>query len=110
MAVKLKLKKGDPVIVISGRRADKGKISKILAVYPEEQRVVVEKVHMIKEFVRPNPQKNIKGGVVEREGAIRVEKVMYYCKDCESGTRIAYKISPDGTKMRICHKCKKVLD
>ncbi len=110
MATKIKLKKGDPVIVISGRKADKGKISKILSVSPAKGTIVVEKVHMIKEFVRPNPSKNIQGGVVEREGAIRAEKVMYYCKDCESGTRIAYKFSKDGSKQRICHKCKKVLD
>ncbi|HNX96450.1 MAG TPA: 50S ribosomal protein L24, partial [Candidatus Aminicenantes bacterium] len=61
------------------------------------------------EFVRPNPQKNIKGGVVEREGEIPVNKVMYYCKECEQGVRIGYKVSGDG-KQRVCKKCQVVLD
>jgi len=106
---KMKLKKNDPVIVVSGRKGDRGKIGRILRTVPAKNRVVVEKVHTLKEFVRPNPQKNIKGGVVEREGEIPVSKVMYYCKECEQGVRIGYKVSGDG-KQRVCKKCQVVLD
>ncbi|MCJ7524056.1 MAG: 50S ribosomal protein L24 [Candidatus Aminicenantes bacterium] len=106
---KFKLKKDDPVIVKSGRRQDKKKTGKILHIVSDKNRVVVEKIHIIKEYVRPNPQKNIKGGIVEREGAIPIEKVMYYCKECEQGVRIGYKISDTG-KQRICRKCGVVLD
>jgi large subunit ribosomal protein L24 len=104
-----KLKKNDPVIVVSGPRADRRKVGKLMRIIPEKGRVVVEKIHMIKEYVRPNPQKNIKGGIIEKEGAIPASKVMYYCKECERGVRIGYK-QADGKKQRICRKCRVVLD
>jgi len=107
--VKFKLKKNDPVIVTSGRRQDRKKTGKILRIVAEKNRVVVEKVHLIKEYVRPNPQKNIKGGIVEREGTIPIEKVMYYCKECEQGVRVGYKVGNAG-KQRVCKKCGVVLD
>jgi large subunit ribosomal protein L24 len=106
---KIKLKKNDPVIVKSGRRADKGKVSKIMRLVPEKKRLVVEKIHLIKEYVRPNPQKNIKGGIVEREGTIPMNMVMYFCKECEQGVRVGYKIA-DGVKHRVCKKCNTILD
>jgi large subunit ribosomal protein L24 len=106
---KFKLKKNDTVIVKSGRRQDKKKTGKILRIVSEKNRVVVEKIHIIKEYVRANPQKNIKGGIVEREGTIPIEKVMYYCKECEQGVRIGYLIS-DAGKQRVCKKCGVVLD
>ena len=105
---KFKLKKNDMVIVKSGRRQDKKKTGKILRIVTEKNRVVIEKIHLIKEYVRPNPQKNIKGGIVEREGTIPIEKVMYYCKECEQGVRIGYKVSDTG-KQRVCKKCGVVL-
>jgi large subunit ribosomal protein L24 len=97
------------VIIKSGRRQDKKKTGKILRIVSEKNRVVIEKIHIIKEYVRANPQKNIKGGIVEREGAIPIEKVMYYCKECEQGVRIGYRISDSG-KQRVCKKCGVVLD
>lgn len=129
--MKSKLKKNDPVIVVRGNRKDKGKIGKILRIIPEKQRLVVEKVRVIKEYVRANPQKNIQGGIVDREGSIPMSSVLYYCKECEQGVRIGYKISGivesegKGTKstkskkstppakpfkQRICKKCGVVLD
>jgi large subunit ribosomal protein L24 len=106
---KFKLKKNDTVIIQSGRRQDKKKTGKILRIVSEKNRVVVEKVHIIKEYVRANPQKNIKGGIVEREGAIPISSVMYYCKECEQGVRIGYRLSDSG-KQRVCKKCGVVLD
>jgi large subunit ribosomal protein L24 len=106
---KFKLKKNDTVIIKSGRRQDKKKTGKILRIVSEKNRVVIEKIHIIKEYVRANPQKNIKGGIVEREGSIPIEKVMYYCKECEQGVRIGYRISDSG-KQRVCKKCGVVLD
>jgi large subunit ribosomal protein L24 len=106
---KFKLNKNDVVIVKSGRRQDKKKTGKILRIVSEKNRVVVEKIHIIKEYVRANPQKNIKGGIVEREGTIPIEKVMYYCKECEQGVRIGFRISDSG-KQRVCKKCGVVLD
>jgi large subunit ribosomal protein L24 len=126
--MKAKLRKHDPVIVIRGNRADRGKVGKILRIIPDKQRLVVEKVRVIKEYVRANPQKNIQGGIVDREGSIPLSSVMYYCKECEQGVRIGFKITGDaesedkGTKskkstklakplkQRICKKCGVVLD
>lgn len=107
--LKSKLKKNDPVVVIRGRREDKGKVGKILRFLPEKQRVVVEKVHMVKEYVRPNPQKNIQGGIVEKEGSIPLSSVQYYCRECEQGVRIGNKVSESG-KARVCRKCGTHLD
>lgn len=106
---KFKLKKNDPVIVTSGRRQDRKKTGKVLRIMADKNRVVVEKIHVIKEYVRPNPQKNIKGGIVEREGAIPLSQVMYYCKECEKGVRVGYKGS-GANKQRVCRSCGVVLD
>ncbi|MEN8154221.1 MAG: 50S ribosomal protein L24 [Acidobacteriota bacterium] len=106
---KFKLHKGDTVIVVRGRKEDKGKKGKIMNILAEKERVVVEKVHTVKEYVRANPQKNIQGGIVDREGSMPMASVMYYCKECEQGVRIGYKIEKDD-KQRVCKKCGVVLD
>jgi large subunit ribosomal protein L24 len=126
--MKIKLRKDDPVIVVRGKRSDKGKIGKILRILPKKKRVVVEKIHVVKEYVRANPQKNIQGGIVDREGTIPLSSVMYYCRECEQGVRIGYSLfqsaaDQGGTaksgkersgskpgKQRICKKCGVVLD
>lgn len=108
---KLKLKKDDPVIIVRGNRKDKGKIGKIIRINSEKQRVVVEKVHIVKEYVRANPQKNIQGGIVDREGSIPLASVMYYCKECEQGVRIGFhEADGQNAKQRVCKKCDVVLD
>lgn len=106
---KLKLKKGDPVIVVSGKKEDKGKKGKIIRLLSDKDRVVVEKVHIVKEYVKANPQKNIQGGIVDREGSIPRASVMYYCSECEQGVRIGYKMDQE-SKSRVCKKCGVVLD
>jgi large subunit ribosomal protein L24 len=129
--IKAKLKKSDSVIVVRGNRKDKGKVGKILRIIPDKQRLVVEKVRVVKEYIRANPQKNIQGGIVDREGSIPLSSVLYYCKECEQGVRIGYRITEvdesegkgtKGTKgkksttpgkpikQRICKKCSVVLD
>ena len=105
---RLKLRKNDPVVVVRGNRKDRGKVSKISRILSQE-RLVVEKVRIIKEYVRPNPQKNIQGGIVEREGSIPVGNVKYYCKECEQGVRIGFLVS-ENSKQRVCKKCETVLD
>ena len=106
---KYKLKKNDPVIVVRGKKEDRSKVGKIKRILPEKDRLVVEKVHVVKEYVRPNPQKNIQGGIVEREGSIPFASVMYYCKECEQGVRIGFSID-EHDKHRVCKKCGTVLD
>jgi large subunit ribosomal protein L24 len=101
-----RLKKGDTVKVIAGK--EKGKSGKILSTIPAKQRVVVEKINLIKKHQRPDAKG--KGGIVEKEGPIHVSNVMYLCDKCGSGVRIGYKILDDGKKARVCAKCHETLD
>jgi large subunit ribosomal protein L24 len=101
-----RLKKGDTVKVIAGK--EKGKSGKILSTIPAKQRVVVEKINLIKKHQRPDAKG--KGGIVEKEGPIHVSNVMYLCDKCGSGVRIGFKILDDGKKARVCAKCHETLD
>lgn len=109
------IRKGDMVRVISGRDAEefKSKSSRVLSVDPVKMVVTVEHAHMIKRHTRPNPQKNIKGGIVEREGPIRISNVMIVCPGCGKPTRVGHAPRPGGGKpkhMRICRRCGATLD
>ena len=103
-----RLRKNDQVVVIAGR--DRGKRGKILRIFPERNRAIVERINMIKRHTRPNPQQNIKGGLVEREGSINVSNLMVVCGECDRPTRPRYKLLNDGRKVRICHQCEGVID
>ena len=102
------IKKNDNVLVIAGR--DRGKRGRVLRVIPDKGRVVVEGVNFIKRHTRPNPQKNIKGGIVEREAPLHASNVQLVCPECGAPTRIGRQILGDGRKVRICRKCKGVVD
>jgi large subunit ribosomal protein L24 len=105
---RINVKKNDTVMVIAGR--DAGKQGKVLKVIPEKNRVVVQGVSFVKRHTRPNPQRNIKGGIAEREGAIHASNVMVVCGECGKRTRIGHKVLADGTKTRICRHCEGALD
>jgi large subunit ribosomal protein L24 len=105
---RIRLRKNDTVQVITGR--DAGKQGKILKVFPEKTRVIVQGVGFIKKHTRPNPQRNIKGGIAEREAPIHVSNVMIVCGECGKRTRIGSRTLADGTKVRICRKCDGALD
>ena len=96
---KLHVKKGDTVIVLSGK--DKGKKGKVLEVSPKERKVIVENVNMVTKHVKPRKMGD-QGGIVKAEGAMYACKVMLVCPKCGKPTRIAYKILNDGTKQRLC--------
>ena len=104
----MKIKKNDQVLVIAGR--DRGKKGRVLSVNPEKSRVIVEGVGMMKRHTKPNPQKNVKGGIVEREAGIHVSNVMLVDPDSSSPTRIGYTVHDDGTKSRISRKSGTVVD
>ncbi|MFQ6083426.1 MAG: 50S ribosomal protein L24 [Candidatus Aminicenantia bacterium] len=105
---KILIKKNDLVIVKAGR--DKGKKGKVLKVIPEKNRAIVEKVNFVKEFIRPDPQKNIQGGLMEREAPIHISNLMIFCQDCNQGVKIGHKILEEDSKVRVCRKCGTVLD
>src|SRR4026207_2086968 len=101
------IRRNDTVIVTTGK--DSGKRGRVLKVIPGKNRVIVEGVNMIKRHTRPNPQKNIKGGIVEREGALHASTVQLAGPAGGTMTRMAERI--DGTrKVRICRKCEGVVD
>jgi len=105
---KNRIRKGDVVVVIAGR--DRGKSGKVLSVDPGAGKVVVEKLNMIKRHTKPNPGKNVKGGIVEREASVHASNVQLVCPDCGAQTRVGRKILGDGRKVRICRKCEGVVD
>lgn len=103
----LDIKKNDMVRVMAGR--DKGKEGRVLEVNPRKSVLYVEHANMIKRHTRPNPAKQIRGGVLEKEGPLHVSNVALVCGDC-GPTRIQHREKAEGAKVRVCVKCGQVLD
>ena len=106
MHTRVDIKRNDQVKVITGR--DKGKQGRVLRVFPDEAKVLVEHVMMVKKNVRPNPQRNIKGGIAEQESPISVSNVMIVCPSC-GPSRIGHRQEGD-RRMRVCRRCNAPLD
>jgi large subunit ribosomal protein L24 len=106
--IALPIKKNDHVVVIAGR--DRGKRGRVLRVVPSKNRLIVEGVNFIKRHTRANPQRNIKGGIVEREATLALSNVQLVCPECGAPTRIGRKRLDDGRRVRFCVKCKGVVD
>jgi len=104
----LSIRKGDQVRVMTGR--DKGKVGRVLSVDAAKRSVTVEHANIIKRHTRPNPAKNIKGGIVEREGAMAISNVLLVCPGCNKHTRVGHAALPDGTKVRTCRRCGTTLE
>src|ERR1700751_3177237 len=101
----LNIQRNDRVAVISG--ADRGKQGRVLSVLPDKNRILVEHVRMVKKNVRPNPQRNIKGGIAEQEAPLHISNVAVVCSNC-GPTRIGHKFEGD-KKVRVCKKCGQTL-
>ena len=97
----MNVKKGDTVVVLSGK--DKGKQGKVLGTVPGSLKVVVEGINMVTCHVKPRKQGET-GGIVQREAAMYASKVQVVCPKCNKGTRIAHKIE-NGKKTRVCKHC-----
>jgi large subunit ribosomal protein L24 len=97
----LGLQRNDQVKVIAG--VDRGKTGRVLRVDADANRVLVEHVRMVKKNVRPNPQKNIKGGIAEQEAPIHISNVMLVCPNC-GPSRVGHTLE-GGKKVRVCKKC-----
>jgi len=102
-----RLVKGDTVLVVSGN--DRGKTGKVLKVFTDKDRVVVEGVNFIKRHTRPS-QRNPQGGIMEREAPINASNAMLYCGKCDRGTRVRHQELSDGTKVRACAHCGEVIE
>ena len=110
--VRIDIKKEDTVKVISGR--DKGKTGRVLRVDRETGKILVEHVMMIKRHTRPNPAKQIKGGIAERESTIAASNVLVVCPGCNKASRVAHHIDAIAggktRRSRVCRKCGQTLD
>jgi large subunit ribosomal protein L24 len=109
---RVELKKEDTVKVIAGR--DKGKTGRVLRVDHERGRILVEHVSMVKRHTRPNPGRQIKGGIAERESPLAVSNVMIVCPGCNKAVRIAHHVDHIAggrtRRSRVCRKCGSTLD
>ena len=102
-----RVKKGDTVVVLSGK--DKGKSGKVLRVWPAEARALVERLNLVKHFERRS-QQNQAGGIVEREGALALSKLAIMCPKCRKPSRVGWKLSGDRSKQRVCRECQEILN
>ncbi|MGE5372726.1 MAG: 50S ribosomal protein L24 [Solirubrobacterales bacterium] len=104
---KVHVKKGDTVLVITGK--DVGKKGKVLKVIPEKMRVVIEGINRVKKHQRPTralPQ----GGILRIEAPVHASNVMLVCNKCNRPTRLGHKILSNGDKARVCKKCGEILE
>ena len=106
MNKKLHVRKGDNVIVLSGK--DKGKKGKVLSVMPKSGKVIVEGVAVATKHKKPRSQADV-GGILHQETPIYACKVMHICDKCGQPTRIARKVLKDGSIARVCKKCNEIL-
>lgn len=97
----MKIKKGDQVVVISGK--EKGKKGKIQSVQPDKSKVIVQGVNFLTKHQKPRGQGKL-GGIIKQEGSIDASNVMVFCSKCDKGTRVGYKMDGD-KKVRVCKKC-----
>jgi len=96
------VRRGDTVVVIAGK--EKGKRGKVLRVLSKKERVVIERVAMVKRHTKPT-QQNTKGGIVEKEGSVAISSVQIWCGKCESGVRVRNSEGEGQKKQRVCVKC-----
>lgn len=102
-----RIKKGDDVIVIAGK--DKGKQGSVLRVMPDG-RVVVSDVNMVKRHTKPNPNKGVPGGIVEKEMSIDASNIMLFNPQTKKGDRVGFRILEDGRKVRYFKSTDEVVD
>ncbi len=105
--MKFSVKKGDEVVVISGK--EKGKRGKVRRLLPKEGKVIIEGINIAKKAVRPS-RRYPQGGIVEIELPLHISNVMVFCPRCQRGVRVGRKFLEDGTKVRYCKKCGELLE
>jgi len=103
----IQIKKDDKVKVITGK--DKGKVGKVLKVIRKKNRLLVENINIVKRHTKPNAQ-NRQGGILESEAPIHWSNVMLLCSKCIEPVRVQHKTLDDGNKVRVCRKCKEIID
>ncbi len=104
----LHVKKNDQVKVLAGK--DAGRTGRVLRVLPQRNRAIVENINTVRRHTRPNPQRNVQGGIVERESPIHLSNLQVICPDCGQASRVGYQELSDGKRVRVCKKCDATLD
>ena len=109
--MKVKIRKGDTVEVISGKEAERGKRGEVIRVFPEQHRVVVQGINMRKKHQRQvqTQGRTMNPGIIEFEGSIDISNVMLVCPSCNQSTRVAIQ-RDDGVSRRVCKKCQAMID
>ena len=105
-----RIKKGDLVLVVSGKDRDTTTAHRVLQVLAKNSRVLVEGVNMVKRHTRPNPQRNIKGGILEKESPIHMSNVMPMDPESKRPTRVRTKLLDDGKRVRMAARSGAMLD
>ena len=103
----MKIRKGDTVVIIAGK--DRGKRGKVRRAWPDEERVIVDGLNMIKRHSRARRAAR-QAGIIELEAPIHVSNVMLVCEKCGNPTRISFRFLDDGKKVRICNSCQEMID
>jgi large subunit ribosomal protein L24 len=101
-----KIRKDDTVILLAGK--DRGKTGKVLTVFPKKGRILVQGVNFVKKHAR-RTREDQQGGIIQKESSIAVSNLMVVCQKCGKPTRIGFTVLSDGTKTRICRKCKELI-
>lgn len=108
LSKKIHIKKGDMVAVLRGK--DVGKQGKVLHVFPDKNKAIVEGINFIKRHTRGNPQKAQQGGVITREAMIQASNLMFICPNCNQPSRLGRLILDDGSKVRTCKSCAEIVE
>ncbi|MBM4146757.1 MAG: 50S ribosomal protein L24 [Nitrospira sp.] len=103
----LGIKKNDTILVITGK--EKGKKGRVLSVSQLKDQLLIEKVNIIKRHMKPT-RKYTQGGIIEKEAPLHISNVMLVCPKCSKPTRIGNSLLQDGRKVRMCKKCREVID
>jgi large subunit ribosomal protein L24 len=103
----MQIRKNDNVMVVTGK--EKGKKGRVIAVYPATNRILIEKLNMIKRHTRPNQQLR-QGGIVEKESPISASNVRLVCTKCDKPTAVSRQSQGDGPRARVCRECNEAID
>ena len=104
----LHVRKNDTVVVLAGK--DKGRKARVLRVYPSDGSAIVEGVNFMRKHTKANPQRNVKGGILEREAPVDASNLMVVCGECGKPARLGHKRLEDGKKVRTCRRCGGIVD
>ena len=105
--MKYRIRKGDFVQVIKGK--DRGKKGRVIKVFPEEGRILVEGVNFVHKHTRPKAVDK-QGGIIQMEKPVSYSNVMFFCMKCSKPARLGIKILQDGTKTRYCKRCNEIVE